>query len=475
MKSIRTLAIVLGMLVVHRPEVVSAQPSSQDLRAWGLEVHAEIDETLRVPGTSLYAETASLSGARSGGLNGRAFVWPAATQFRVLNSLVKHDPATYAATLRSFSDELRAAYWDVGYRSGAGGGDRFYDDNAHLVVSLAEAHQLTGDPVYLARAIETYSFVLQGEDAAAGGGIYFQQYNNFSKDAISTLQGARGAAMLYKATANQQYLNDAVRLLTWAESKIQQSDGLFSQGFVISTNSPAGVAIVNAAGIGISANLELFDATGEGSYLTEARRIAGRSINRYFDSATGRINDEGFWAFELVDALNDLYLRDRMPLWRNKVRTALEWLHENKEDPNGHYGLFWGRNGPQVGALSSWSLNEQASVARAYLDSALTSLPGDVNQDGVISVADVEDFIVSWRTDTSALPTLEKLRAGDLDLDGFTGLSDAYLLRNALRRAGVTYPPGGIGSLGVPEPATSALCFTSAAFIGLFCTRRTRA
>jgi hypothetical protein len=68
-----------------------------------------------------------------------------------------------------------------------------------------------------------------------------------------------------------------------------------------------------------------------------------------------------------VDALDNLYLHDRNPLWLDRVDGALTWLHDNKRDPNGHYGLFWGRNGPQVGALNSWKLNEQASVARAYL------------------------------------------------------------------------------------------------------------
>jgi hypothetical protein len=170
-----------------------AQVDFATLQGWGLEVYGEIDQTLRVPGTRLFAETASLSGAQSGGSNGRAFVWPASTQFRVFNSLVQIQPATYASTLSQFSDQLRAAYWNAGYQSGAGGGDRFYDDNAHVVVALAEAYRLTNDPVYLNRAIETESFVLQGEDSAGGGGIYFKENLFTSKDAISTLQGARGA------------------------------------------------------------------------------------------------------------------------------------------------------------------------------------------------------------------------------------------------------------------------------------------
>ena len=173
--------------------------------------------------------------------------------------------------------------------------------------------------------------------------------------------------MLYRATGQPSYLNDATRLLTWARTHIQRPDGMFSERWNISTNSPEGFDLVNSAGIGISTNLELYDATGNAAYLTEAQRMANRTLTRYFDSATGRINDEGFWAFELVDALDNLYLHDGNPLWLNKVNGAMVWLHDNKRDPNGHYGLFWGRGGPQVGALSSWDLNDQAAVARAYL------------------------------------------------------------------------------------------------------------
>lgn len=353
----------------------TAQVSPETLRSWGMETYNETDESLRVSGTQLFAETASLDGTQSGGFNGRAFVWPVSTLFRVFDTLAQIQPATYAPTLRTFSDQVHAAYWDNGYRSGAGGGDRFYDDNAHLVVALVEAFRLTGDSIYLDRARVTQQFVLQGEDTVAGGGIYFKQFDFSSKDAISTLQGARGAAMLYRATGEQPYLLDAIRLLVWSRTHIQESDGLFSQRWDIAANGPDGVALVNSAGIGISLNLELYDATGTTGYLAEAQRIAARSLNRYFDAATGRINDEGYWAFELVDALGSLYLHDGNVMWLQKINVALAWLHDNKRDPNGHYDVFWGREGPQIDALSSWHLNEQASAARAYLYTSVVALP----------------------------------------------------------------------------------------------------
>ena len=127
---------------------------------------------------------------------------------------------------------------------------------------------------------------------------------------------------------------------------------------------------------------------------------ASRSLTRYFNSTTGAINDEGFWAFELVDALDDLSRVGGNPLWRARIITALEWLHANRRDPNGHYGRLWGRGGFQATALFEWHLNDQASVARSYLHTGLAmlaaaALPGDYNLDGGVDAA---DYVV-WRKD----------------------------------------------------------------------------
>ena len=155
------------------------------LRNWGMESYNEIERTLRVPGTALYAEQANLDGTRSGGAYGRAYVWADATQFRVLDTLTRIDSATYTPKLRQFSDQLYSAYWDNGYRSAAGPSTRFYDDNGHVVVALMQAYNLIGDSVYLDRAVQAQAFVLSGEDSLAGGGIYFSEDSRNGKDAIS--------------------------------------------------------------------------------------------------------------------------------------------------------------------------------------------------------------------------------------------------------------------------------------------------
>ena len=346
---------------------------------WGTAVYNETVRTLGIPGERGFAESATLNGQRFGGTGGHAYVWPMSAQFRVQNDLARIDPATYVPILREFSDQLHEKYWATnriggGYRSGVTPtATRFYDDNAHLAVALAEAHQITGDPVYLDRAKQTMSFVFGGENTVGGGGIYWSESDRTFKDSVSTLQAARAALMIHQATGEAQYLTRATRLYDWARRTTQLASGTFWEKLYVS-GPRQGITgdfdLINAAGMGISANLEFFDSTGEARYLDEARRIATTTLTRYF-GPSGQINDEGLWAYELTDALIDLQARDPNGNWLEPVDRGLRWLHDNKQDPNGHYGLFWGREGPQRSVLPSWDLNNNAPVARAYLHMAL--------------------------------------------------------------------------------------------------------
>ncbi len=365
---------VLALLVGAGPAWADLVIDRQQFVDWGMEVYEETVVTLGRPGERLFYETAHLGGGHSGGIDGRAFAWPTSTQFKVHNLLAKLDPATYAPVLREFSDQFHSNYWSNsggGYRACvAGPCERFYDDNAHVLVALAEAHEITGEQVYLDRAKETLAFVLSGEDLVGGGGTYWSEYDHSFKDSAGTLQGARGSLMIYQATGEPQYLEHAQRLYNWAKNTTQQPDGLFKEKLYL-TGPKAGQVgdwdLVHYAGYGISTNVEFYEATGDPAYLTEARRIANRSIPRYIDFSTGRINDEGQWAFELIDGFAALYEHDGDARWLEAARDGLVWLHDNKRDPQGHYGLFWGREGPQMNTLSSWNLNDQAPVARAYL------------------------------------------------------------------------------------------------------------
>jgi uncharacterized protein YyaL (SSP411 family) len=380
----RLMVTGAGIILLCLSGAAGATPTPLQLLTWGNNVYSKTTASLQVPGSSIFAETAFLGGARSGGDSGFSYVWPASTQFRVENELVKSNPLVYTPILKAYSDELYTRYWTTtgagGYRSGvSSGATRYYDDNAHMAVALTEAYRMTGDNQYLDKAKATFAFVLSGEDTVGGGGTYFSTSDHSFKDSAGTIQGARAALMLYQATGTASYLADATRLYNWAKTHTQQPDGTFMEKLYLSGPKAGTVGdytLVNFTGFGIEANIEFYKSTGNKAYLTEAERIANTSLTRYFNGA-GAINDEGYWAFELVDALDDLSIADNNLLWLTKAKNALQWLHDNREDPNGHYDTLWGRGGYQAFTpLTSWHLNEQASVAQSYLQTALTPEPG---------------------------------------------------------------------------------------------------
>src|SRR5438445_698453 len=99
----RVTVWLAGLWVCARP--CGAAISHEQLIDWGLNVYGKTVASLKVPGSSVFSETASLSGSRSGGDSGFAYVWPISAQFRVENALARVDPATYRPVLRAFSDE----------------------------------------------------------------------------------------------------------------------------------------------------------------------------------------------------------------------------------------------------------------------------------------------------------------------------------------------------------------------------------
>ncbi|MCA9261051.1 MAG: AGE family epimerase/isomerase [Planctomycetales bacterium] len=443
----------------------SAQTLDSELfRSWGVETALEIDATLKLPGQALYAETAHSDGTRTGGWNGTGFAWPHSAQFRVLNDLVRIDSRTYVRQLRQFSDQFHNAFWspDGGYYCCRGGGDRFYDDNAHIAVALAEAYLITGAQVYLDRAEATFDFLLTGEAPRQNGGSYWSVADHSFLDSAAALQGARAALMLYQATGNAEYIEHAQRRYGWARDVTQVADGTFMEKLFL-TGDKAGqignYTLVQFAGYGISTNTLFYDVTGDEAYLDEAQRIARTTLRKFFDASTGRINDEGFWAYELVDGLIDLYQRDNNAVWLNHVVGALEWLHENKEDPQGHYPRFWGREGPQVGTLDAWDLNDQAPVARGYLQASLAQRApvgavdsADFDFDGDV---DAEDFL-TWQRH-QGLTDQPYRSTGDANDDGWVTAADLEIWQAQMGRSS----DGPFTA--IPEPGAWALFALAAA------------
>jgi hypothetical protein len=87
--------------------------------------------------------------------------------------------------------------------------------------------------------------------------------------------------------------------------------------------------------------------------------------------------------------------------------------------------------------------------------SNLNGIAGDVNQDGAVNSLDVTAFVLGWKT-TGYVGDFAKFTHGDLNLDGRTNLTDAFLLHESLAAQGAAFPFEALNGL-VPEPSGAAL------------------
>jgi hypothetical protein len=112
----------------------------------------------------------------------------------------------------------------------------------------------------------------------------------------------------------------------------------------------------------------------------------------------------------------------------------------------------------------------------AYAATHLTNIPGDVNQSGTFTQADIDDFVAGWLTpnlvNNVRVGDMTSILDGDLNFDGITDLSDMVILRSAIAGSGsgTSLDLSALNQLGVPEPTTfvlAALLLTAP-----FCIRR---
>lgn len=349
---------------------LSPPSTPQALRAWGDETLTRIDRDFWMPNRNIYANEARPNTPVS---SGPAVMWDCGVQLSALAAAAKLDPAHYRSRLRAYIDGMNS-YWTNakgigGYdvQPNPGGSDRYYDDNAWIVLALAEAYEVTHDPRDLARAEATLHFVFSCEDPVLGGGLYWREPKHESKNTCTNAPAIVGALRLYQLTHKPQYLADARRVYQWTCTHLRAEDGLFWDNVKTGGNVDKACYSYNT-GLMIRAGSMLHAATGGDSYLEDARRSAQAAETKWVDRQTGAMRDGGRFAHLLLEGFLALRDEDHSPRWLDLDRSVLGFVHERLRDANGHYAESWEH--PSNGPIDKISLISQASVARAFWVSA---------------------------------------------------------------------------------------------------------
>jgi hypothetical protein len=235
-----------------------------------------------------------------------SYLWPFSQALAATVSManVPHLPVSFATELRarmiglrSYLDTNNAGAPEGTYTStlpgfdgtvappSGPGGAKYYDDNDWVGIELARIYKQTRSAGALGYAEGIMAFEMAGfstdQSLACPGGIPFSNgIENTDRNTVSTAPAAELAVQLYTITGNVQYLQFAELAYNWVRACLLQPNNLYAdhirQHGVLDTTFWS-----YNQGTMIGAGTLLYQATGNGAYLYQARQTA-QAARAYF-------------------------------------------------------------------------------------------------------------------------------------------------------------------------------------------------
>lgn len=329
------------------------------------------------------------------------FMWANGVQFPVLAAAARYDPIKYKPLLLDFFDGLQT-YWDPAGKppgfnawcSGPGGTDKYYDDNAWMVLDFVDAYQNTGDARFLKAAQDTQKFVLSGWDEKLGGGIYWK-LDHQSKNTCVVAPAAAAALRLAQVGNSSDQAADqmvwAVRLRDWTNKTLQDKDGLYWDNINLDGKIQTAKWTYNS-GLMIRTDVLFYDLGHNPDDLREARRVADAALAAWTDPATGSLQkteNSPRFTHLLCEALLSLYDATHDLKYLNAVRRQAAFGYRVARDPAGGYRDHWTVDPPKPDERKS--LIENASAARLFWMLAPYQDVDELSAAGVKAAANKQD------------------------------------------------------------------------------------
>jgi hypothetical protein len=262
--------------------------------------------------------------------------------------------------------------YTAGYKESSSS-NRYYDDNAWIIMDLMELYAITKKADYFSRAKEVMKLCMNGESPL--GGIMFNERDwvEGSSDYLrwrtcATAPTAYANLQIYQVNKEQVYLANAQRLYDFMRQPGNWGIGPGFRGY-------ENAVIMRVA-------LLLYQITEERQYMDDVYQLAYSMQTQYVSGETGRLDETGQWGgHDMTDAYVDLYNFDKNPKWLNIVARYLMYLHDNCKDANGFYTEEW--NGSYENGFDREQLLYQASAASSFMRLANTPVSVDAYQEPV--------------------------------------------------------------------------------------------
>jgi uncharacterized protein YyaL (SSP411 family) len=358
----RAFVLLAGLLAVP------GSPAHANYRAKAIELTDAIQHAFYDDQNGIYRSNSPRK--LTGGLDYEV-MWGNGVQFSALNGAEKTDPEKYKPILYAFAKGL-TKYWDTGvkppgfdaYFSSPKDDDKYYDDNAWLVLGFTEAYRNTKDPAFLDWARQVQNFVYSGWDDKLGGGIYWYQNKKDSKNTCVNAPAIVGALALYQISGEKSDLDSAIKIYDWTMSHLQDKDGLFLDNINLEGKITDWKFTYNT-GLMIRANLDLWKVTKDEKYFIEARREADASLVKWADPQTGAFGDSARFSHLLAEALLQCYDATKDIKYLNAVRRHADFGYRYVRDVRS--GLYFSRwDSVNRSERNGKELIENAAAARLF-------------------------------------------------------------------------------------------------------------
>lgn len=272
------------------------------------------------------------------------FMWGNGVAFSALVGGARLDSKTYRPLMETFLNGLEA-YWDKdapipgydAYFSSPTGDDKYYDDNAWMVITYAEAHEITGDRRYRQKAEAVMKYVLSGWDDVLGGGIYWRQ-DKKSKNTCSNGPSATAALALAERGNKDLYVDWARRIVDWTNKTLRAPNGLFWDNVSLDGKVEKTQWTYNTA-LMLRANVGLYRLTKEKRYLEDAKSQARAAEKEMVNPETGAFRDDALFSHLLAEAFLDLYKETKEKYLLDRVRANADFAWDFVRDSSD--GGFW--------------------------------------------------------------------------------------------------------------------------------------
>ena len=218
------------------------------------------------------------------------------------------------------------------------GGNLYFDDNNWIALDLLAGYRLLGTRAMLRQAEGVFRFLVSGWDTRTGdacpGGVFWgRQPLPQIRTTVSTANAAIAALRLYQATGKRTYLAWAELMYGWVSRCLAGPDGLYYD-HVDSRGKVAKQEWTYNQGAMIAAGVLLARATGQRSYLDQARRSAKAALAHYGES--GYKGEPPIFVAIFFGDLNLLRQVAPLPSYRSALRDYLRRHITLRTD--GHFG-----------------------------------------------------------------------------------------------------------------------------------------